>query len=114
VFAASAAPASAGVAREFRAARVAPRDTPLDAAQRHPYRGAQTLGGEQALRQVIHGTELQRAYRGELVPFFGECDDRRRSRLVAQPAQQRQSVRARVLGTHAEGGRQHKQVAVAP
>jgi hypothetical protein len=81
------------IARQLRQAGETARHAPLDAPQGHAHRGAQSLGCQQALGQVVDRAELQRPHCGEFVAFLGERDYRGSGGLFAEAAQQRQSVR---------------------
>ena len=85
------------VARDVGEACEALGDAAFDAPQGDPHRGAQALGCDQALGQVVDRSELQRAHGGELVPLLGERDDCRGCGLIAQPAQECQARRVGVL-----------------
>ncbi len=89
--------------------RVSSRDAALDTTQGEPHGRAESLGCQQALWQIVHGAELQRAYCGELVAFFCERQNRGKIRACAERTQQVDAFRARIFRMLAEGrGQQHE------
>ena len=75
------------------------RHTLLDPSHSKVQGCAQALGREQALRQVIHGAELQGAHGRELITFFRQRDHDRGMRPRAQAAQHPDAVCLGILGT---------------